>query len=103
MTPTGIGTEVEEGKQKITVEGREYLLELPLKADVALLFASLADKAGNIVYSYSQRNFNPIMATAADIVIFEVEKIVEIGEIDPNTVITPGIFVDFIVEKGCEQ
>ena len=100
LTPTGIDTEVEEGKRKMTVEGREYLLELPLRADVALLYGSIVDKAGNIVYTYTQRNFNPIMAMAADLVICEADTIVDVGEIDPNNVMTPGIFVDYIVRKG---
>ncbi len=74
LTPTGIGTEVEEGKQKLTVNGKEYLLELPLRADVALLYGSIVDKMGNIVYTYSQRNFNPLMAMAADLVICEANE-----------------------------
>jgi acetate CoA/acetoacetate CoA-transferase alpha subunit len=100
LTPTGIGTEVEEGKQKMTVNGQEYLLELPMRADVALLFGETVDKSGNVVYAYTQRNFNPMMAMAADIVICEAGKIVEVGEIDPIHVVTPGIFVDYIVTKG---
>jgi len=96
-TPTGIGTEVEEGKEKKTINGTEYILELPLKADVALLFGSVVDKKGNIVYNKTMKNFNPIMATAADTVIVQAEKIVEIGEIDPENVMTSGIFVDYIV------
>lgn len=100
LTPTGIGTEVEEGKQKMTVNGKEYLMELPLRADVALLYGETVDKAGNIVYAYTQRNFNPLMATAADLVICEAGNIVDVGEIDPNAVVTPGIFVDYIVRKG---
>ena len=99
LTPTGIGTEVEEGKQKMTVGGQEYLLELPLRANVALLYGSTVDKAGNIVYSYTQRNFNPMMAMAADLVICEADTIVDVGEIDQNNVITPGIFIDYIVRK----
>ena len=98
LTPTGIGTIVEEGKQKITVDGREYLLEKPLKADVALLRADVADKAGNLLYRRSSRNFNPLMAMAAETVIVVANKIVEIGEIDPDQVMTPGIFVDMIVQ-----
>lgn len=98
LTPTGIGTIVEDGKQKITVDGREFLLEKPLKADVALLKADIADKAGNLIYRRSARNFNPIMAMAADHVIVLVNKIVDIGEIDPDHVMTPGIFVDMIVQ-----
>jgi len=100
LTPTGIGTEVEEGKQKMTVDGQEYLLELPLRADVAFLYGTTVDKAGNVVYTYTQRNFNPMMAMAADLVICEAAEIVDVGAIDPNIVMTPGIFVDYIVRKG---
>lgn len=96
-TPTGIGTEVEEGKEKKVINGKEYLFELPLRADVALLFGSVVDKKGNIVYNKTMKNFNPIMATAADTVIVQAEKIVEIGDIDPELVMTSGIFVDYIV------
>jgi len=99
-TPTGIGTEVEQGKEKKTIDGREYLLELPLRADVALLYGETVDKAGNVVYVYTQRNFNPIMAMAADVVICEAGNIVDVDKIDPNMVMTPGIFVDHIVRKG---
>jgi acetate CoA/acetoacetate CoA-transferase alpha subunit len=100
LTPTGVGTVVEEGKEKITVDGREYLLEKPLRAEVALLKAFKADKAGNLIYHRSARNFNPLMALAADLVIVQVEKIVEIGEIDPDEVMTPGILVDKIFVQG---
>ena len=99
-TPTGVGTVVEEGKEKITVDGREFLLEKPLRADIALLKAYKADKAGNLVYHRSARNFNPIMAMAADTVIVEVEHIVEVGEIDPDEVMTPGILIDRIIVQG---
>ena len=98
LTPTGIGTVAEEGKEKITVNGKEYLLELPLKADVALLKGSIVDKKGNIYYKKATRNFNPLMATAADLVIVEAEKIVEVGELDPTDVMTPSIFVDVIAQ-----
>jgi len=98
LTPTGIGTVAEEGKEKITVNGKEYLLELPLKADVALLKGSIVDKKGNIYYKKATRNFNPLMATAADLVIVEDEKIVEVGELDPTDVMTPSIFVDIIAK-----
>ena len=97
LTPTGLGTEVAEGKQVITIDSRPYLLELPLKADIAFIKAKKADKAGNLMYAGTARNFNPMMATAADVVIAEVEEIVEIGEMDPNHVHTPSIFVDFLV------
>ncbi|OCA83392.1 acetate CoA-transferase subunit alpha [Bacillus sp. FJAT-27225] len=100
LTPTGVGTVVEEGKEKITVDGREYLLEKPLRADVAILRAHKADKAGNLVYKRSARNFNPLMALAADTVIVQVDKILEVGEIDPDEVMTPGILVDKIVVAG---
>jgi len=97
LTPTGIGTVIEEGKQKIVVEGNEFLLELPLSADIALIKAKKADKAGNLVYHGSARNFNPLMATAGKRVIAQVDEIVEVGEIQPDEVITPGIFVDYLV------
>ncbi len=93
LTPTGLGTVVAEGKQTITVDGREFLLEKPLRADVALIKAHTADKAGNLVFHSSARNFNPLMATAAEVVIVEATNIVEIGAIDPDAVMTPGIFV----------
>ncbi|MDF2512543.1 MAG: 3-oxoacid CoA-transferase, subunit [Herbinix sp.] len=97
LTPTGVGTEVENGKQKITLDQVEYLIEMPLKADVALLRGSIVDKGGNVYYNATTKNFNPMMATAAKIVIVAAEKIVEVGELDPNYVMTPGIFVDYIV------
>lgn len=100
LTPTGVGTIVEEGKQKLTVNGKEYLLETALKADIALIKARKADKAGNLIYSKSARNFNPIMALAADLVIAEVDEIVEVGQIDADEVMTPGILVDKIIVTG---
>lgn len=98
LTPTGTGTIVEEGKRKIEIDGKEYLLEMPIRADIALIRGSKVDKKGNVYYKASTRNFNPLMAMAADLVIVEAEEIVEVGEIDPNDVMTPGIFVDFIVK-----
>ena len=98
LTPTGVGTPVEIGKQVLELDGRKYLLERPLKADVALLKAYKADKAGNLIFRRSARNFNPVMAPSADIVIVEAATIVETGMIDPDEVITPGIFVDFLVQ-----
>jgi acetate CoA/acetoacetate CoA-transferase alpha subunit len=98
LTPTGVGTVVEEGKQRIVVDGKDYLLELPLQADVALIRGSVVDKKGNIWYNAATRNFNTHMATAAKIVIVEAREIVEVGEIDPNNVMTPSIFVDYIVK-----
>jgi acetate CoA/acetoacetate CoA-transferase alpha subunit len=96
-TPTGIGTEVEEGKEKKVIDGKEYILELPLRADVAILRAKIVDKKGNMVFAKSGSNFNPLMAMAADIVIVQADKIVEIGEIEPEHVKSSGIFVDYIV------
>lgn len=98
LTPTGLGTVIEQGKQKLSIEGKEYLLELPLKADISLIKGSIVDKKGNAYYNKSTRNFNTLMATAADIVIIEAEKLVEVGEIDPSDVMTPSIFVDVIVQ-----
>lgn len=97
LTETGVGTSVEVGKQKFVMGDKTYLLELPLRADIALIGGSIADKEGNLFYNGSTRNFNPIMATAADIVIAGAEKIVEAGELDPNVVMTPGIFVDYLL------
>jgi len=98
LTPTGVGTPVEEGKQKLTVKGKDYLLELPIQADVALIKAYKADKSGNLVFRKAARNFNPLMVTAAQIVIVEAQQIVETGEIDPDEVMTPGIFVNYLVQ-----
>ncbi len=100
LTPTGVGTMVEEGKQKLTIEGKEYLLELPIRADLALVYASIIDKMGNAVYYGTTRNFNPLIATAAETVIVEAEKIVEIGALDPNHIVTPGVLVDYIVGEA---
>ncbi len=101
LTPTGVGTIVDEGKQRLVIGGKAYLLELPLRADVALLSAHKADKFGNLVFRRSTRNFNPIMAFAADVVIVEAKHIVEIGEIDPDEVMVTGVVVDWIVQgKG---
>jgi acetate CoA/acetoacetate CoA-transferase alpha subunit len=100
LTPTGIGTVVEEGKIVMELDGKKYILEKPLRADIAILKGSRVDKKGNIWYSKTTRNFNPIMAMAADIVIVEAEKLVEVGEIEPENVVTPHILVDYIVEGG---
>jgi acetate CoA/acetoacetate CoA-transferase alpha subunit len=98
LTPTGIGTIVAEGKEVINVDGKEFLLEKPLRADVALIKAYKADTAGNLIFERSARNFNPLMAMAAKVVIVEAENIVEAGQIDPDQVMTPGIFIDWIVQ-----
>lgn len=100
LTPTGIGTLIEEGKQKIIVDEREYLLEKPIKADVALILADTADELGNLQYKGSENNFNNLMAANAKVTIVEARKIVPVGSIDPNFVHTPNIFVDYIVQGG---
>jgi len=97
LTPIGLGTVVEEGHQKITVQGKEYLLFEPIRADVALIYGSIVDTKGNVYYGKTTRNFNPLIASAADIVICDAQKVVPLGEIDPHMVMTPGIFVNYIV------
>jgi acetate CoA/acetoacetate CoA-transferase alpha subunit len=100
LTPTGIGTPVADGKPIIEVNGRKYLLEEPLRADVALVSGYKIDLNGNIWYRGTTRNFNVVMATAADRVIAEADTIVEVGEIPPEDVVTPGVLVDHIVLGG---
>lgn len=100
LTPTGLGTIIAEGKEVVVVDGKEYLLEKPLRADIALIGASISDKQGNLIYKGTTQNFNPLMATAADLVIAEAEKMVEVGEISPEQVRTPSIFVDYIVNNN---
>lgn len=102
LTPTGIGTSVAEGKQVIEVDGVEYLLEKPLKADIAIIKAYQVDAVGNVRYRGSTRNFNPMMATAADIVIVEADEYVEAGAIGPENVETPAVFVTHILKGGAE-
>lgn len=102
LTPTGVGTEIAGGKQVLTIEGKEYLLEMPLRADVCIVRAKKADTMGNIVFYGSAYSHSQMMVTAADITIVQADEIVEAGEIDPNGISMPGIFVDYIV-KGCEQ
>lgn len=97
LTPTGVGTIVADGKQVINMDGRDYLLEKPLRADFAFIRGSVTDKFGNTTYNGTTRTFNPMMATAADYVIVGACEVVEVGEIDPNNVVTSGIFVDAIV------
>lgn len=97
-TPTGFGTLLAEGKETRNIDGKDFVLEYPLKADFALIKASKGDRWGNLVYSKSARNFGPIMAMAADITIAQVSETVELGALDPEYVITPGIFVQHIVE-----
>jgi acetate CoA/acetoacetate CoA-transferase alpha subunit len=97
LTPTGVGTIVADGKQVISIDGRDYLLEKPLHADFALIRPSKIDKFGNMVFYGTTKNFNPLMATAADYVIAGACEIVEIGSIDPNVIHVSGIFVNAIV------
>ena len=97
LTPTGVGTLVENGKTKLTFDGIEYLVERALRADLAILKAYRADEKGNLVYRRAARNFNPMMAMAADFVVAEVDQIVETGAIDPDQVITPGTLVDALI------
>ncbi len=96
-TPTGVGTLLAEGKEVRIIDGRSYVLEYPIKADVALIRAHRADPMGNLVYRKTGRNFGPIMATAAALTIAEVSEVVPAGAIDPEVVVTPGIFVDRVV------
>jgi acetate CoA/acetoacetate CoA-transferase alpha subunit len=100
MTPTGVGTLVEDGKQKIEINGKAYLVETALRADFALVHAFLADYSGNLTYALTARNFNPVMAMAADTVIVTAEHIVPVGVIAPDHVITAGPLVDYLVANG---
>ena len=97
LTRTGLGTLVAEGKKTMTVNNIEYLFEEPLRADISLICATVGDSMGNLQYRGTSQNFNPLMATAADLVIAEVENIVAVGDIAPESVHTPAIFVDWIV------
>jgi 3-oxoadipate CoA-transferase alpha subunit len=96
-TPTGVGTLLAEDKELRTIDGSDYVLEYPIKADVALIRAHRADPMGNLVYRKTGRNFGPIMATAATLTVAEVSEVVPLGGIDPEVVVTPGIFVDRVV------
>jgi len=98
FTPTGAGTLIAEGKETRTFDGRPYLLESWLRADFALVKAWKGDRAGNLIYRKTARNFNPMMATAARITIAEVEELVEVGQLDPDAVVTPGVYVQRILE-----
>jgi 3-oxoacid CoA-transferase subunit A len=98
FTPTGYGTIVADGKETREIAGRHYVLELPLLADFALVKAHRGDHLGNLVYRRTARNFNPMMATAARVTIAEVEQLVEPGAVDPDAIVTPGIFVRHVVQ-----
>ncbi len=100
LTPTGVGTTVEEGKRTVEIDGKTYLLELPIKADFALIAAKQADLYGNLTYALTARNFNPIMAMAATTVIAEAEDIVPVGCIPPDAVMTPSILVDHLISNS---
>jgi acetate CoA/acetoacetate CoA-transferase alpha subunit len=100
LTDIGLDSMVEEGKQKVTVNGREYLLESALTADIAIVYAKKADTFGNLIYETSARNTNPLVAMAGRYTIAEVEEIVEIGELDPEKIVTPGIYVDLVVQSS---
>ncbi|MFK0084776.1 3-oxoacid CoA-transferase subunit A [Glutamicibacter sp. NPDC090743] len=103
FTPTGYGTLLAEGKETRVIDGKGYVLETPIHADFALIKALKADMLGNLVYRKTARNFGPIMATAAKSAIVQVDEVVQAGSIDPENVITPGIFVDTVVELGGEK
>jgi 3-oxoadipate CoA-transferase, alpha subunit len=98
--PTGIGTPLADGKETRDIGGRSYVLEYPIKGDVALISARCADRLGNLVYRKTARNFGPVMATAAALTIAQVGNVVEVGELDPEAVITPSIYVDRLVKVG---
>ncbi|MBU1168679.1 MAG: 3-oxoacid CoA-transferase subunit A [Proteobacteria bacterium] len=100
LTPTGIGTSVEDGKRKIVVNDQDYILELPLRAEIALLKGSVVDTIGNVYYRGTTKNFSLVMAMACDLVIVEAETLVEVGDLDPDLVMTPSLFVDYIVREG---
>ncbi|HET6301806.1 3-oxoacid CoA-transferase subunit A [Microbacterium sp.] len=100
FSPTGVGTQLAEGKEAREIDGRQYVLEYPIKADYALVSGLRADRWGNVVYRETARNFGPIMASAATTSIVQVDEIVPLGSLDPEAVVTPGIFVQRIVEVG---
>jgi 3-oxoadipate CoA-transferase, alpha subunit len=96
--PTGVGTPLAEGKERRTIDGRDYVLEYPIRGDVALIGAHIGDRAGNLLYRKTARNFGPVMATAAAVTVAEVSRVVDAGAIDPEHVVTPGIYVDRLLE-----
>ena len=98
FTPTGVGTPLAADKETRQIDGRTYVLEYPIRGDVALIGADKADRLGNLVYRKTARNFGPVMATAATTVVAQVADVVEVGELDPEVVVTPGIFVDRVVK-----
>jgi 3-oxoadipate CoA-transferase alpha subunit len=102
-TPTGVGTLIEKGKEKRTIDGKEMILEFALRADYALIRAFKADTMGNLIYKGIMRSFNAVMPPAVKVAIVEVEEIVDTGELDPEVIITPGIFIDRIVKIPKEE
>ena len=98
FSPTGVGTPLAAGKETRTIDGRDYVLELPIRGDVALIAAHAGDRMGNLVYRKTARNFGPVMATAARQTVVEVGRVVETGAIDPEVVVTPGIYVDTLLD-----
>ncbi|RCS57278.1 3-oxoacid CoA-transferase subunit A [Microbacterium sp. JB110] len=100
FTPTGVGTQLADGKEQRRIDGREYVLEYPIRADIALFSALKGDRWGNLVFRETARNFGPIMATAATVAVAQVDEIVDLGSLDPESVVTPGIFVDRVVAVG---
>jgi 3-oxoadipate CoA-transferase alpha subunit len=100
FSPTGVGTQLAEGKERRTIDGRDYVLEYPIRADYALISAFRADRWGNLLYRETARNFGPVMATAATTTVVQVDEIVPLGAIDPEAVVTPGLFVDRVVAVG---
>ncbi len=99
-SPTGVGTQLADGKEIREIDGRAYALEYPIRADVALISAYRADRWGNLVYRETARNFGPIMASAATTTVVQVDEVVPLGALDPETIVTPGIFVDRVVAVG---
>ena len=100
LTPTGVGTQLAEGKETREIDGRTYALEYPIRADFALVSGLEADRWGNVIYRETARNFGPIMASAAATSVVQVDRVVELGSIDPKRVVTPGLFVDRVVAVG---
>ena len=98
FSPTGVGTPLAEGKETRTIDGRDYVLELPIRGDVALVHAHVADAMGNLVYRKTARNFGPVMAAAAALTIAEVSKVVPVGDLDPENVVTPSIYVNRVLD-----
>jgi 3-oxoadipate CoA-transferase alpha subunit len=100
FSPTGVGTLLAEGKETRTIDGRDYVLEYPIRADFALIGALRADRWGNLVYRKTARNFGPIMASAATVTVAQVDEVVPLGSLDPEAIVTPGIFVDRVIAVG---